>query len=90
MNEPKLREAVDRAAKAEALLRDPIIVEAFEALDREFVLAWKESAITDTEAREHIYRLCKHLTHSRDTSDKSLRTENSQKIVSNLKFLWSK
>ena len=61
MNETKLRAQVDRAAKAEALLRDPIMVEAFEALDREFVSAWKESAITDTEAREHIYRLLQAL-----------------------------
>lgn len=61
MNEPKLRGDVDRAARAEALLRDPLIVEAFESLETQFVSAWKESAINDAEARENIYRLLQAL-----------------------------
>jgi len=61
MSEIKQRQAVDRAARAEALLNDPLIIEAFETLDKEFVSAWKESAIADHQSREHIYQLLQAL-----------------------------
>jgi hypothetical protein len=61
MSEIKQRQAVDRAARAEALLNDPLIIEAFETLDKEFVSAWKESAIADQQSREHIYQLLQAL-----------------------------
>ena len=54
MNEGKLREESERKAKAEALLRDPLIIEVFETLEKEFVTAWKQSAIADQGARETI------------------------------------
>lgn len=61
MNEGKAREDLDRAGRAEALMRDPLIIEAFETLEKEFVSAWKESAITDQTSREHIYHLLQAL-----------------------------
>ncbi len=61
MNEGKLREEAERKAKAEALLRDPLIVEAFETLEKEFVTAWKQSAIADQASRENIYQLLQAL-----------------------------
>tara|TARA_R100001510_G_scaffold26983_1_gene23735 strand:- start:1100 stop:1354 length:255 start_codon:yes stop_codon:yes gene_type:complete len=61
MNEGKLRDQVDRAARAETLLREPMITEAFETLEKEFVSAWKESGIADQQSREHIYQLLQAL-----------------------------
>lgn len=61
MNEGKLRDQVDRAARAETLLREPMITEAFETLEKEFVSAWKESSIADQQSREHIYQLLQAL-----------------------------
>ena len=61
MNEGKLRHDMERAAKVEALLSDPLITEAFETLEQEFVTAWKQSAIADQAARENIYQLLQAL-----------------------------
>lgn len=55
--EGKLREAVDRKARAEALLRDELIVEAFETLEREYLNAFKTSGPNDAQARERAYAL---------------------------------
>jgi hypothetical protein len=61
MNEGKARERQDRAAKAEALLRNELFVEAFEYLDEQFIDAWKTSAINDAEAREKLFHLMQAL-----------------------------
>jgi len=61
MNEGKLREQQDRALKAETLLRDPLLVEAFTTLDEEFLRAWRQTGVDDTAARERIYMLCQSL-----------------------------
>lgn len=52
---------MERAAKVEALLSDPLITEAFETLEQEFVTAWKQSSIADQAARENIYQLLQAL-----------------------------
>ena len=52
---------MERAAKVEALLSDPLITEAFETLEKEFVTAWKQSAIADQASRENIYQLLQAL-----------------------------
>ena len=61
MNEGKARERQDRAAKAEALLRNELFVEAFEYLDEQFIDAWKNSGIDDAEAREKLFHLMQAL-----------------------------
>lgn len=61
MNEHKARKRQDRAAKAEALLRNELFIEAFEYLDEQFVEAWKTSSIDDEEAREKIFHLMQAL-----------------------------
>jgi hypothetical protein len=61
MREGKLNEDRDRGAQAERLLRDPLLVEAFDVLENEFMQAWRQSAVADTEARERIYNLCQAL-----------------------------
>ncbi len=57
MREGKLRHDVERAAKAEALLRDPTLVEAFDNLEANFIEAWRNTSVADTENRERIYHL---------------------------------
>ena len=62
MNEGKAREKIDRGAKAEALLRNELLQEAFDYLESEFVSAWKQSAVHDSQAHERLYLLCQNLS----------------------------
>ena len=51
MNEQKSRQEIDRANRVEALLENPLIEEAFSELEKEFVEAWRNTAIADSENR---------------------------------------
>lgn len=62
MDELKVREKQARAERAEALMRNELLVEAFEYLDNQFTEAWKMSDIKDAENRERVYYLCQSLT----------------------------
>lgn len=62
MNEGKAREKVDRGIKAETLLRNELLQEAFDYLENEFTNAWKNSSVEDTQARERLYMLCQNLS----------------------------
>lgn len=61
MNEGKARDAVLRAEKVEALLRNELLTEAFDYLESQFVQAWKSSGIGEAEDRERIYQLSQNL-----------------------------
>jgi len=61
MNEGKARDAVLRAEKAEALLRNELLTEAFDYLERQFIQAWRSSGIGEAEDRERIYQLSQNL-----------------------------
>ena len=61
MNEGKAREAVLRAEKAEALLRNELLTEAFDYLERQFIQAGRSSGIGEAEDRERIYQLSQNL-----------------------------
>jgi hypothetical protein len=43
MDEGKRREEQNRGERAKALMRDPLIVEAFDVLEEKYVGAWKDS-----------------------------------------------
>ena len=58
MSEAKLRTQQERAAHAERLLKDPLLQEAFEKLNTEFMRTWRQTDVNDTEARASIYNLC--------------------------------
>lgn len=58
MSEAKLRTQQERAAHAERLLKDPLLQEAFEKLNTEFMRTWRQTDVNDTGARERIYNLC--------------------------------
>ncbi len=57
MNEGKLREEMDRGNKSAALLKNELLVEAFETLEQQYTESWKSSAPHDAEARERTYML---------------------------------
>ena len=61
MNEDKQRKDMDRGVRAEVLMRDPLIQEAFVTLEKEFVAAWKQTSVTDSETRENLYQLLQAL-----------------------------
>jgi hypothetical protein len=61
MNEGKAREAITRAAKAEALLRNELLQEGFDYLETQFIDAWRNSEVTDNDSRERLYQLLKNL-----------------------------
>jgi hypothetical protein len=56
MSEDKLQEAIGRAARAQRLVEDALLAEAFDALDRDYVKAWRESHARDTDARERLWQ----------------------------------
>lgn len=58
MREGKLRDEVERAAQAEAVLNNPVLADAFVQLEKQFMDAWRQSSVGDTENRERIYHLC--------------------------------
>jgi len=45
----------DRAAKARALLENPLLVQIMDGLESDFVEAWKNSPPNDTQSRERAW-----------------------------------
>lgn len=62
MNEGKAREDVSRGEKAASLLRNEILQEAFQTLEQDFIQAWKNSSVDDSQNRERLYMLCQNLS----------------------------
>lgn len=62
MNEGKARERLARGERAAALLRDEILTDAFTYLDEQFLQAWRQTPVADTDARERLYYMSQALT----------------------------
>jgi hypothetical protein len=62
MDERKVRDKQARAERAEALLRNELLNEAFDYLDEQFTAAWKNSDVKDTDNRERVYFLSQSLS----------------------------
>jgi hypothetical protein len=62
MNEGKARELMQRGEKAASLLRNEILLEAFDTLEADFIQAWKQSPVNDSQNRERLYMLCQNLS----------------------------
>ena len=60
-DERKLRSEMDRAAKVEALFRDPIFTESFDILLAHYQHQWAESNAADAAERERLYALTQAL-----------------------------
>lgn len=54
-DEITLRKDVERKAQAEALLRNDMLTGAFDALEANYIAAWKSTAARDTDARERFW-----------------------------------
>jgi hypothetical protein len=61
-----LNKAIERAARAEALQRDELLTEALEALDRDYVKAWRATHARDTDARERLWQAVQVVGKVRD------------------------
>ena len=61
MREGRIREEIDKGGNADILLKNPVFIETFETLEREFLDAWKTSGLKDTEERERLYYLFQSL-----------------------------
>lgn len=46
---------VQRAMQAEELINNPLLAEAFDAMEREYLRAWRGSGLPDLEERERLW-----------------------------------
>ena len=54
-DEDKLLRDTNRAARAEGLLMDNMLIEAFKGLEDAYTLAWRSTTIEDVSAREKLF-----------------------------------
>ena len=55
MNEAQLGEAVTKAMRAQELLDNELLGEAFNGLEESYTAAWRSTAIDDVAAREKLF-----------------------------------
>jgi hypothetical protein len=56
MSEDKLQASISRAARAEALLKNELLQEAFTQLEDDYTAAWKTWPAADTAGRERLWQ----------------------------------
>jgi hypothetical protein len=56
MSEDKLQTSIARGARAEALLKNELLQEAFVVLERDYIEAWKISPARDADGRERLWQ----------------------------------
>ena len=66
MNEDKLHESISRGARAEALLKNDLLQEAFARLEQNYIDAWKISPARDTDGRERLWQAVNIVAKVRD------------------------
>jgi hypothetical protein len=71
-DELKLHRDKDRGARAEALLRNDLLIEAFAMLDAEYVRAWRMTHINDVNARERLFQAVQIVAKIKDHLGKVL------------------
>lgn len=55
IDQDKLAQATARAARAQALLGNELLTEAFEALESAYTTAWRSTMVNDAAGREKLY-----------------------------------
>jgi hypothetical protein len=65
-DEFKLHHETNRGARAEALLRNDLLAEAFATIDREYVRAWRLTHINDVNARERLFQAVQSVVKVKD------------------------
>jgi|SRR5688572_1620030 hypothetical protein len=56
MSDDKLHDATVRGAKADGLLKDELLREAFASLEKDYLDAWRTSPARDTDGRERLWQ----------------------------------
>jgi FMN-dependent NADH-azoreductase len=64
-SEARLEDEVRRAHDAQALITHPLLAEAFDTVETEFLSAWRDSPARDTEGREVLWHSLKLLAQIR-------------------------
>lgn len=62
----KASEIIARGYRADTLLTDPLMTEAFDNLEKAYFEAWKASDLRDTEGRERLFLAVGQLNKIRD------------------------
>ena len=76
----------DRARRAQSLLNDPLIVEAFETLERDLLDTWKQSGTGDKETRESLWLAMRLLDRLRIHLQSILETGQMAEKCSNTNY----
>jgi ribosomal protein L15 len=66
MTEDKLQEAISRGARADALLKNDLLQDAFARLEQDYIEAWKISPARDTDGRERLWQAVNIVAKVRD------------------------
>jgi len=66
MSEDKLQAAISRGARAEALLQNELLQEAFATLEHDYIDAWKMTPARDTDGRERLWQATDIVAKIRD------------------------
>lgn len=66
MDEVKLNIAQDRGIRAQGLLDNSLLNEAFAAIEEHYLIEWRASKVADQEAREAAWRALKTLDGIKD------------------------
>ena len=85
----KLYAARDRGARAEALLKNELLQEAFRKLEDDYVAAWKNWPAADTAGRERLWQAVNVLGKLRDhlarmVADGKLAQRQLSELISKL------
>jgi len=75
----KRLEEQDRGAKAEALLRNPMLQEAFQMLEEKYLDAWKNSPVKAQDDREKLFQMYQNLKAVQGHLEEVVNTGNLAK-----------
>lgn len=70
----KLQHQAARGERAQRLLEDPLVVEAFEAIEQKILEGWRESRAEEREQRENAYVMHRLLQSFREHFAAHVRT----------------
>jgi len=79
VSEGKRREEQNRGERAKALMRDPLIVEAFDVLEGKYIEAWKDSS-SSLDERETLFQMYQALMVVRGHLSEVIETGDLAKL----------
>jgi hypothetical protein len=56
MSDDKLQHTLSRGARADLLLKDELLKQAFSQLEKDYVDAWRQTSARDTDGRERLWQ----------------------------------